>query len=500
METLSSGDTAGTDGNPTGTDVCLCSQRGQQRPHLILNATDLINRAAASATVFSAQVRRFVGAHPHSLTSTVVLGLAGFAVTAFGIAPLAPDASDLPKRWLIESVAPNGLQTQLDALADHDLQLYRSDLTRSSDTADSLLKRLNISDPAAARFLRTDSIARKVLEGRAGKMVQVQSGGSGALNELVVRYGATDADLAATHFTRLRIARVAGSFQATLESAPLAAQVRMGSGTVRSSLFAATDEARIPDNIASQLAEVFATDLDFHRQLRKGDTFSVIYEALTADGEPITWGATGGRVLAADYVNNGHTYSAVWFKSAQGKGAYYGFDGQSKKHSFLASPMEFSRITSGFAMRLHPILNSWKQHKGVDYGAPSGTPVRAVGDGVVDFAGHQNGYGNVVEIRHGNQRSTLYAHLSRIDVSRGQVIEQGHRVGLVGATGWATGPHLHFEVKVNGAQQNPVLLAKTSESIPLTAAARTEFAQLALGLKGQLDVADSVARTGAFAE
>lgn len=476
----------------------LTTRASSLPPHL--NATDSIDRAAATATVLGVRVRRFVGAHPRSFTSAVLLGLAGFAATAFGIAPLMPDASDLPKRLVIESVAPDALQAQLDALAEHELQLYRTDLTRSSDTADSLLKRLNVSDAAAARFLRTDTVARKVLAGRAGKMVQVQTGEAGNLTEMVVRYGATDADLSATHFNRLRIVRVASTFQATLESAPLASQVRMGSGTVRSTLFAATDEARIPDNIATQLTEVFATDLDFHRQLRKGDTFSVIYEALTADGEPITWGATGGRVLAADFVNNGHAYSAVWFKAAQGKGAYYSFDGQSKKHAFLASPMEFSRITSGFAMRLHPILNSWKQHKGVDYGAPTGTPVRTVGDGVVDFAGQQNGYGNVVEIRHSTQRSTLYAHLSRIDVARGQHVDQGQRIGLVGSTGWATGPHLHFELKLSGVQQDPVLLAKTSESIPLTAAARTEFAQLARSLKGQLEVADSVARTGAFAE
>ena len=320
------------------------------------------------------------------------------------------------------------------------------------------------------------------------------------MTELVVRYAATDSEQLATHFTRLRITRIAGKLLATLETAPLASQVRMGSGTIRTSLFAATDDARIPDNVATQLAEVFATDLDFHRQLRKGDTFSVIYEALTADGEPITWGSAAGRVLAADFVNDGRAYSAVWFKSAQGKGAYYSFDGQNKKRAFLASPMEFSRVTSGFAMRLHPILNSWKQHKGVDYGAPSGTPVRAVGDGVVEFAGRQNGYGNVLEIRHSNQRSTLYAHLSRIDVRQGQHIEQGQRIGAVGATGWATGPHLHFEVKVNGTQQDPMLLARASETVPLSATALVEFAQLARSVKGQLEVADSVARTGAFAE
>jgi murein DD-endopeptidase MepM/ murein hydrolase activator NlpD len=462
-----------------------------------LNATESIDRAAASVGM---RARQFVTAHPRSLTTAVMLALAGFAATAFGIAPLVPDASTIPKRLVTETVTPIGIQAQLDALAEHELQLYRTDLTRSSDTADSLLKRLNVNDAAAALFLRTDPTARKVLEGRSGKMVQVQTDESSAMTELVVRYAAADTEQLATHFTRLRVTRIAGKLLATLETAPLASQVRMGSGTIRSSLFAATDDARIPDNVATQLAEVFATDLDFHRQLRKGDTFSVIYEALTADGEPITWGSAAGRVLAADFVNDGHAYSAVWFKGAQGKGAYYSFDGQSKNRAFLASPMEFSRVTSGFAMRMHPILKSWKQHKGVDYGAPSGTPVRAVGDGVVEFAGQQNGYGNVLEIKHSNQRSTLYAHLSRIDVRKGQHVEQGQRVGAVGSTGWATGPHLHFEIKVNGVQQDPLLLARASETVPLSATARAEFAQLARNVKGQLEVADSVARTGAFAE
>lgn len=430
-----------------------------------------------------------------------MLGLAGFGVTAFGIAPMAPDAADIPKRLVTEIVVPDGIQSQLDALAEHELALYRTDLTRASDTVDSLLKRMNVSDASAAQFLRSDTTARKLLEGRGGKMVRVQTDENGALTELVARYAPADAEQLGTHFTRLTVKRIAGKLLAMLETAPLAAQVRMGSGTVRTSLFAATDEARIPDGIATQIAEVFATDLDFHRQLQKGDTFSVLYEALTADGEPITWGSSAaGKVLAADFVNNGKTWSAVWFKDASGKGSYFGFDGQSKKRAFLASPMEFSRVTSGFAMRMHPILNSWKQHKGVDYGAPTGTAVRSVGDGTVDFAGWQNGYGNVVEVRHSAQRSTLYAHMSRIDVKRGAHVEQGQRIGTVGSTGWATGPHLHFEVKVGGVQQNPLLMAKASESIPLAPAQKAEFAQLAKTLQDQLDVADSVARSGAYAE
>ena len=430
-----------------------------------------------------------------------MIGLAGFGVTAFGIAPMAPDAADIPKRLVTEIVVSDGIQSQLDALAEHELELYRNDLTRASDTVDSLFSRMNVSDAEAALFLRNDPTARKLLEGRSGKMVRVQTDANGALSELVARYAPVNAEQLGTQFTRLSVKRIAGKLLAMVETAPLAGQMRMGSGTIRSSLFAATDEARIPDGVAQQIAEVFATDLDFHRQLQKGDTFSVLYEALTADGEPITWGGTAvGKVLAADFVNNGKTHSAVWFKDASGKGSYFGFDGQSKKRAFLASPMEFSRVTSGFAMRMHPILNSWKQHKGVDYGAPGGTAIRAVGEGTVDFAGWQNGYGNVVEIRHSAQRSTLYAHMSRIDVKRGAHVEQGQRVGTVGATGWATGPHLHFEVKVGGVQQNPMIMAKASESILLAPAQKAEFAQLAKSLKDQLEVADTVARSGTYAE
>ena len=220
--------------------------------------------------------------------------------------------------------------------------------------------------------------------------------------------------------------------------------------------------------MATQIAEIFATDIDFRRELKKGATFSVVYEALTADGEPITWGPSAGRVLAAEFVNKGQTFSAMWFKDGDGKGAYFGLDGQSKQRSFLASPLEFSRVTSGFAMRMHPILNTWKQHNGVDYGAPTGTPVRTIGDGVVEFAGWQNGYGNVIHIKHGNERSTVYAHLSRIDVAKGAKVEQGETIGAVGQTGWATGPHLHFEVKIDGVQQDPLLVAQSSQGVLLS--------------------------------
>jgi len=432
------------------------------------------------------------------MSASIALAMAGFAATAYGIAHGGPDAADLPRRLVTESVTAEDTATQLEALAEHALELYRSDLTRAGDSPESLLARLGVSDIEAAAFLRRDPVARKVLEGRPGKMLRATVGENGALAELVVRYAPADSSQLGTHFTRLTVRRDNLGLSAAVESAALASQVRLGSGTIRSSLFAATDDARIPDAIAVQLAEVFSTDIDFHRELRKDDSFSVVYEALTADGEPITWNAAGGRVLAAEFVNRGKAYSAVWFKDEGGKGGYYGLDGRSKRRAFLASPMEFSRVTSGFAMRLHPILNQWRAHNGVDYGAPSGTPVRAVGDGTVEFAGWQNGYGNVVQIRHGGDRSTLYAHLSRIDVRKGQAVEQGARVGAVGATGWATGPHLHFEVKVGGAQRNPLAMAQQSEAVELSAAAKPRFEQVAQSVRGQLDAAETVG--GRYAE
>jgi murein DD-endopeptidase MepM/ murein hydrolase activator NlpD len=448
----------------------------------------------------SARIAGLVSRRPRTLAASVSLTLAGFAVTAFGVAPQVPDAADLPRRTIVENVPTVDLNAQMDALADHELDLFRSEITRSSDTADSLLARLNVADPRAAAFLRSDPLARRLLEGRAGKRVQVRVDSRGALIELLARYAAPSIDKLPTHFTRLRVQRIADKLVADITTAPLTSQVLMAGATVRSSLFSATDEAGIPDAVATQLAEIFANDIDFRRELRRGATFSVVYESLTADGEPISWGPASGRVLAAEFVNKGQTFSAMWFKDGDAKGAYFGLDGESKQRSFLASPLEFSRVTSGFAMRMHPILNTWKQHNGVDYGAPAGTPVRTVGDGVVDFAGWQNGYGNVIHIQHANERTTVYAHLSRVDVVKGERVEQGAIIGSVGQTGWATGPHLHFEVKFDGQQQDPLQVAQASEAAVITAAARLRFGQLAQSVRAQLGIAETLPRTPLLGE
>ncbi|KQV61056.1 peptidase M23 [Pelomonas sp. Root1217] len=435
----------------------------------------------------------FAARHPRALTATVVGLLSCFAVTAFGIAPLAPDAAALPKRTLVETLAAPDVESQLEELATHAIGLTRAEATRSSDTPDSLLKRAGAFDPAAAAFLRSDPLGRRVLQGRAGKMVHLTADASGQVQQIVVRFPAEKVEQQASHFTRLTIERVGGRFTARTETAPLQAQVALGSGTIRTSLFAATDDANIPDAIASQMADMFSGDIDFHRELRKGDRFSIVYETLTADGEPVPWDGGVGRLLAGEFTNNGRTYSAVYFKdSASGKASFFGFDGTSKRRAFLASPMEFSRITSGFAMRFHPIMQTWRQHNGVDYGAPTGTAVRSVGDGTVEMAGWQNGFGNVVQVRHAGDRSTVYAHLSKIDVKKGQRIEQGQRVGAVGSTGWATGPHLHFEFRVGGRHMDPRTIARASEAITLPNYAKSQFLQTVASVKTQLAVAETM--------
>ena len=438
------------------------------------------------------RVARWAHAHPRRLAAGTVSVLAAFAGTAFGLAPMAPDAAALPKRLVTESVTPENLDAQLDALAAQHLVLARSEVTRTNDTADTLTKRLGIADDQLDAFLQTDDTSRKLWQGRAGKMVSATTDDSGKLAQLVARYPAERDDQFSTHFTRLTIARGEHGFTSKLETVPLGTTTRLASGTVRTSLFAATDDANLPDPIATQMADMFSSDIDFHRELRKGDTFSVVYEALTADGEPIPWNQGAGRVLAAEFVNAGHAYSSVWFADANGKGAYFDLSGRSKHSAFLASPLAFSRITSGFSMRFHPILKEWKRHEGVDYGAPIGTPVHVVGDGVVSFAGQQNGYGNVIQVQHSDNRMTVYAHLSKIDVQRGQHVSQGDHIGDVGMTGWATGPHLHFEFRVAGVVKDPLTIAKSAETLALDNASRPRFTAMAGELKSELAVAETL--------
>ena len=425
-------------------------------------AEELLARARALATH-----------HPKRILAAVAaLLLTGTGFT-YAVANLAPDASSLPVRNITEALPLPDLGQQAAALDTLPLTLYRSEVTRSTDTAETLLRRLGVFDPQAAAFLRANPVVQKNLLGRAGRAVTAEAQGNNALLKLQARWSPDDDGT----FKRLTVEKSADGFAARIDTLPLVATTRMASGSITSTLFAATDEARIPDSVATQLAEIFSGDIDFHRSLRKGDRFSVVYETLEGDGEPLR----AGRVLSTEFVNAGKSHQALWFQepgsanASARKGGYYTLAGESLKRAFLASPMEFSRITSGFKMRFHPILQTWRAHLGVDYAAPTGTPVRSVGDGVVEFAGRQNGFGNVVKIRHQGQTSTVYAHLSKILVRVGQSVAQGQNVGQVGTTGMSTGPHLHFEYRVNGQYRDPQAVARRNETVPLSAAVKPQF-------------------------
>ena len=451
----------------------------------------MIHGLTTASTALLARLSRTIQQHPQRIAAAVATVFLTGGGGAFAVASLAPDPAELPVRTVsypVESLAENRV---LDALESPGFSLFRSEQVRSSDTPESLLQRMGVADPAAAAFLRGDSSVRQNMLGRTGRSVSAETTDDHRLIRLTARWVPDDSG----YFRRLVVERKGDQFTSRIETAKMTTSSRLAGGIIQSSLFAATDASNIPDAVAVQMAELFSGNIDFRRALRKGDRFSVVYETLEADGEPLS----SGRVLSAEFVNNGKTHEAMWFQEPGAtKGAYYTLDGQSMRRAYLTSPVEFSRMTSGFKMRLHPILKTWRAHLGTDFAAPTGTPVRTVGDGVVEFAGVQNGFGNVVFVKHRNQHVTVYAHLSRIDVRQGQSVEQSQTIGAVGATGWATGPHLHFEFRVNGQHQDPMTIVAQSEAAaPVSAAARPAFDRLASSMRIQLSAAALIEQASA---
>jgi murein DD-endopeptidase MepM/ murein hydrolase activator NlpD len=434
----------------------------------------------AQAKVHSESLRALVARHPKHLTAAIAAVLLGGGGGAFAVANLGPDASNLPVQILVETLETPNLEAQVALLEQQTLKLYRNDITRGSDTAESLLRRLGLVDAAAAAYIRKTPEVRQALLNRSGRNVSVEANEQQQLLTLTTRWLKSDTD---NQFQRMVITRGTGNtFNVRTDTAPLTASVRMAGGTVASSLYEASDEARLPETVTRQLADVFSGQIDFHRALRKGAVFSVVYETLEAEGEPLRT----GRLLSAEITNDKKTYNAVWFQEPGQKGAYYTLSGDSLRRAFLASPVPYSRRTSGFGMREHPILQIQRAHLGVDYAAPTGTPVISVADGVVTESSYQGAYGNMVVIQHNARQSTVYAHLSRMNVKRGQSIKQGDVVGAVGTTGLSTGPHLHFEFRINGRHVDPLTLAQQGSSEPISAAQRTMFNQRANFARTQL--------------
>jgi len=244
-------------------------------------------------------------------------------------------------------------------------------------------------------------------------------------------------------------------------------------GVIDSSLFEAAANADIPEDVIMDLVAIFGWDIDFSLDIRSGDRFGIVYEELYKDDVKIR----NGRILSAEFINDGKTYRATYYKDPSGDSDYYAPDGKSMRKAFLRSPVKFSRISSRFSNnRWHPVLSKWRSHKGVDYAAARGTPVRASGDGKIIFAGTKGGYGRLIVIRHGGRYTTAYGHLHRYAKGArvGKKVKQGQIIGYVGSSGLATGPHLHYEFRVNGVHRNP-LTVKLPEAQPVNTAYLDHF-------------------------
>lgn len=235
---------------------------------------------------------------------------------------------------------------------------------------------------------------------------------------------------------------------------PVERRMHFAHGVVNGSLFAAGEKAGLSEVMVLKLADVFKYDIDFVKDLKAGDQFTVVYDDIYRNGSY----TRSGDVIAAEFVNNGHRYTAYRFKQADGSIAYYSQDGRPLRKALLRTPVAFTRISSRFGMRKHPILGYTRLHKGVDYAAPTGTPIHAAGDGVIIRRGWVHGYGNFIEIKDTPKYSTAYGHMSRFapGLHVGSHVHQGEVIGYVGETGMATGPHLHYEVRVNGQPENPL--------------------------------------------
>ena len=338
-------------------------------------------------------------------------------------------------------------------------------IVRRNDTLDRIFRRLEL-DLGDLAALRAQDAVRPALDRlMPGETLRFQHR-DGSLYRM-------QRDVSLTE--RLEVSRADDGLRASIVARPIERQATLARGVIHASLFEDGDAAGLADPTILELARIFGWDIDFVLDLRDGDEFIVDYERIFQDGRYVQ----DGNILAARFVNQGREYEAVRYVAPDGKARYYTPDGRSMEKAFLRAPLEFRRVSSGFSLgRYHPILNLIRAHKGIDYAAPSGTPVRAAGNGVVRFRGVKGGYGNVIELQHGGSITTVYGHLSRFAATTrtGRAVRQGDIIGYVGMTGLATGPHLHYEYRVNGQFRNPATV-QLPEATPIDPALRRDFLQ-----------------------
>jgi murein DD-endopeptidase MepM/ murein hydrolase activator NlpD len=315
---------------------------------------------------------------------------------------------------------------------------------KSGDTLDRLFRKHNLDLGNLAAIVGLPEAGKHLRLLRPGDEFRIEHDG-GKLISLYRELDLTNA---------LLVSRNGSGFLAEIIERPIDVQKRLAYGRIESSLFESAAAAGMPDKLIMNLAGIFAWDVDFVLDIRKGDDYYILYEEIYQDGKYVT----AGQIVAAEFNNNGRTFQAIRYVDKDGRADYFTPDGRSVRKAFVRAPVDFTRISSSFnPQRRHPILNTIRAHRGVDYAAPGGTPIKAAGDGKIIHRGRHGGYGNAVIIQHGGNITTLYAHMSKFAGSakmNGRV-RQGDIIGYVGATGLATAPHLHYEYRLNGVHRNP---------------------------------------------
>ena len=353
---------------------------------------------------------------------------------------------------------------------------WQVETVRPGDSLARIFSRRDISPQQLDRLMRTGGdktkILKRIMPGQRLKF-DVQDG---ELQQLVYEID---------RLNTLYVQREGEDFGARTETRELETRVTNASGEISSSLFLAGMDAGLSDNLIMELAGIFGWDIDFALDIREGDRFTLLYEEKYLDGEKLR----DGDILAAEFTNRNKTYRALRYTDASGRSDYYTPDGKSMRKAFIRTPVDFTRISSRFGKRYHPTLKKRKNHHGVDYAAPRGTPIKAAGDGKILHIGRKGGYGKTIIIQHGGKYSTLYAHMSNYNrkLRRGSRVRQGQTIGYVGSTGRSTGPHLHYEFRVNGVHRNP-LTVKLPTAAPIQAKYRADFLAKTRVLVSQLDM------------
>jgi murein DD-endopeptidase MepM/ murein hydrolase activator NlpD len=406
---------------------------------------------------------------------------AGLALTAILVATATVAAIQVrpgsePATALPASSAP-GQTPSGNAAETGDDSGHWQDLTvRRGDSFQTLMRRHRLDHDHRLASLLEHPLAQPLYQLKPGQIIRARLDETGRPLELAYRMDLQE---------EIRLTRTADGFDIRRVTRHFETRVAYVTGAIESSLFEDGQDAGLADALILKLVEIFGWDIDFALDLRKGDRFSVIHEEKYWRGQKVG----DGVILAAEFVNQGRVYRAVAHRNERGITEYYTPEGRNVKREYLRTPVEFSRISSGYTLnRFHPILKRWGSHRGVDYAAPTGTPVRATANGRVLAIGVDGGYGNRVILKHPGAHTTLYAHLSRYagKLRVGSYVEQGQILGYVGSTGLSTGPHLHYEFRIDGQHVNP-LKHRPPPSPLIAAAERDAFRQQAAAMAGQLD-------------